>query len=56
MGASEDAVLTWMKQPNNAKVLDLIKKDTHPEVYSIADPNTEKIVKEIQEAKATKKQ
>jgi hypothetical protein len=56
MGASEDAVLTWMKQPNNAKVLDLIKKDTHPEVYSITNPETKKIVEELQEAKQTKKQ
>jgi hypothetical protein len=54
MGASEDAVLTWMKQPNNAKVLELVKKDTHPEVYNITNPETEKIVKDIQEAKQTK--
>ncbi len=33
LGATDDAVITWMRTPNNAKVLDLIKKDTYPEYY-----------------------
>lgn len=33
LGATDDAVLNWMKQPSNAKVLELIRKDTYPELY-----------------------
>ena len=31
LGATDDAVLTWMKQSKNKKTLDLIQKDTYPE-------------------------
>lgn len=31
LGATDDAVLAWMKDPKNLKVLELIKKDTYPE-------------------------
>ncbi len=34
LGATDDAVIAWMKEPKNRKVLDLIKKDTYPEYYS----------------------
>lgn len=34
LGATDDAVIAWMKDPKNRKVLDLIKKDTYPEYYS----------------------
>lgn len=33
LGATDDAVLTWMKEPKNLKVLELIKKDTYPDLY-----------------------
>lgn len=33
LGATDDAVLTWMKDPKNSKTLELIKKDTYPDVY-----------------------
>jgi hypothetical protein len=33
LGATDDAALTWMKDPKNRKVLELIKKDTYPEYY-----------------------
>ncbi|GMO69543.1 MAG: hypothetical protein Nk1A_8720 [Endomicrobiia bacterium] len=46
LGASEDAVLTWFKQPGNAKIVDLIKKETHPEVYEITDPVKAKVFAE----------
>lgn len=29
LGATDDAVIAWMKDPKNAKVLELIKKDTY---------------------------
>lgn len=31
LGATDDAVLAWMKDPKNLQVLELIKKDTYPE-------------------------
>ena len=33
LGATDDAVIAWMQQPKNLKVLELIKKDTYPEYY-----------------------
>lgn len=36
LGATDDAVLAWMKNPKNLKVLELIKKDTYPE-YMVQD-------------------
>ena len=37
LGATDDAVIAWMKDPKNQKVLTLIKKDTYPEYYSQDD-------------------
>lgn len=34
LGASEDAVINWMKSPKNAKILALIRKDTFPEMFN----------------------
>lgn len=34
LGATDDAVIAWMKDPRNQKVLELIKKDTYPDYYS----------------------
>lgn len=33
LGATEDALLTWMKDPKNSKTLELIRRDTYPEQY-----------------------
>lgn len=33
LGATDDAVIGWMQDPKNQKVLELIKKDTYPEYY-----------------------
>lgn len=33
LGATDDAVITWMKQSANKKVLELIRRDTYPEMY-----------------------
>lgn len=33
LGATDDAVITWMKDPRNQKVLELIKRDTYPDFY-----------------------
>lgn len=37
LGATDDAVLTWMKDPKNKKVLELIKHDTYPDMYGAED-------------------
>lgn len=34
LGVTDDAVITWMKNPNNKKILELIKRDTYPEMYT----------------------
>lgn len=34
LGASDSAVLEWMKQPRNQKTLQLIRQETYPEVYT----------------------
>lgn len=34
LGATDDAVIAWMKDPKNQKVFELIKKDTYPDYYS----------------------
>lgn len=33
LGATDDAVIAWMKNPRNQKVLELIKRDTYPDYY-----------------------
>lgn len=35
LGASEDAVIDWMKQPKNKKTLELIRKDAYPELSGV---------------------
>lgn len=34
LGTTDDQALAWMKNPKNNKVLELIRKDTYPELYS----------------------
>lgn len=33
LGATDDAVIAWMQEPKNQKVVELIKRDTYPEYY-----------------------
>ena len=37
LGATDDAVIAWMQDPKNQKVLELIKRDTYPDYF--ADDN-----------------
>lgn len=39
LGATDDAVITWMKDPKNNKVLELIRKDTYPDLYPENKPD-----------------
>ena len=34
LGATDDAVIAWMKNPENKKILDLIQKETFPDYFS----------------------
>lgn len=34
LGTSDDQALSWMKDPKNNKILQLIRKDTYPEMYN----------------------
>ena len=33
LGTTDDAVIAWMQEPKNQKVVELIKRDTYPEYY-----------------------
>ena len=33
LGGTDDAAITWMKNPKNKKIVELIRKDTYPELY-----------------------
>lgn len=35
LGATDDAVITWMQEPKNQKVLELIKRDTYPDYFKV---------------------
>lgn len=35
LGASEEAVIDWMRQPKNKKTLELIRKDSYPELHDM---------------------
>ena len=54
LGASEDSVLTYFKQPQNAKVLELIKKDVYPEAYDISIPEVKEASDKILASKKSK--
>lgn len=38
LGVTDDAVLHWMKNANNSKILELIKRDTYPDFYADLKP------------------
>lgn len=42
LGATDDACITWMKDAKNKRVLELIKRDTYPEMYSDEIDDAEK--------------
>ena len=37
LGATDDAVITWMKDPKHKKILELIRRDVFPEQYKSED-------------------
>lgn len=42
LGASDKAAISWMKQPKNQRVLELIRKDTYPHLYEQEDNKEDK--------------
>lgn len=42
LGASDKAVISWMKQPKNQRILELIRKDTYPHLYEKEDNEKDK--------------
>ena len=40
LGATDDAVITWMKDPKNKKLLELMKRDVYPEMYQEDETET----------------
>lgn len=42
LGASDKAVISWMKQPKNQRILELIRKDTYPHLYEKEDNDNKK--------------
>ena len=47
LGATDDSSVTWLKDPRNYKILQLIKKDTYPDLYNSDVPTSDTEVKEI---------
>ena len=45
LGVTDDSVVIWMKQPENQKVVELIKKETYPEMYASEKDNDTKKIK-----------
>lgn len=41
LGATDDAAIAWLKDPRNRKVLELIKKDTYPDLYGVDELSEE---------------
>lgn len=37
LGATDDAVITWMKDPKHKKILELIRRDVYPDMYKNED-------------------
>jgi hypothetical protein len=37
LGSKQESVIEWMKNPNNKRLLDLIKAETYPELYDVTD-------------------
>lgn len=40
LGATDDAAITWMRNPSNRKLLEMIKREVYPEYYEEAKPET----------------
>lgn len=56
LGASDDAVIAWMKEARNKRLLDLIKKDVYPDLYSDDElEESEFVISETKDEQKTSK-
>lgn len=37
LGATDDAAITWLKEPNHKRIVDMIKRETYPQLYADTD-------------------
>jgi hypothetical protein len=50
LGATDDAVITWMKDPKHKKILELIRRDVYPDMYKNEDLDLDgEATKEVEE-------
>lgn len=40
LGATDDAAVAWLKDPNHKRIVDMIKKETYPHMYEDEKPDT----------------
>ena len=40
LGATDDAAVAWLKDPNHKRIVDMIKKETYPNLYPDEKPDT----------------
>lgn len=45
LGSTIDAVIVWMRDPRNAKILEVIKRDTYKDEMEVTNPNAIKALK-----------
>lgn len=38
LGATDDAAVTWLREPNHKRIVDMIKKETYPHLYPSDEP------------------
>lgn len=51
LGATDDAAITWMKNPANKRIVDMIKRETYPEYYQDEAANSSENTKETKKSK-----
>ena len=42
LGATDDAAVAWLKDPNHKRIVDMIKKETYPHMYEDETPEPKK--------------
>lgn len=42
LGSTIDVVISWMRDPKNLKLLELIKRDTYPDLFEVTNPKAKK--------------
>lgn len=53
LGATDDAAVTWLKDPNHKRIVDMIKKETYPHLYQ-ADEKPDTTTETVKDKKSGK--